>query len=210
MDAILPELTAEDLAFRRAASAYFEDKGKLARNVLDEKNQGNFTSFEEHWRDFFAPSDPDKARAYLATPFEVRQAQFERFRRLCHSWEDTFRHGARRPPPAEPAKGGGNGAGAEANDLKRRLEALRLKEEEVRELHGRLDSMLDRERARRSHPAELLTHLRVLSVPYDASIEDIKKQYKRLARLHHPDRRGDPAKMSRISDAYHAILTHYR
>ena len=41
-------------------------------------------------------------------------------------------------------------------------------------------------------------------------LEDIKKQYKRLAMLNHPDRSGDALKMSRINDAYRAIMSFHK
>ena len=88
---------------------------------------------------------------------------------------------------------------------------LAHKAEQVREFYDNLDSMFDRERQRRSHPIELLAHIRALGLPTDATLDDIKKQYKKLAKLYHPDRRnGDSSKMSRINDAYGAIVTFYR
>jgi len=38
------------------------------------------------------------------------------------------------------------------------------------------------------------------------TVEDIKKEYRRLAMLHHPDRGGSTAKMQEINAAYHAAL----
>lgn len=46
----------------------------------------------------------------------------------------------------------------------------------------------------------------VLNVPRDATEADIRKAYKALARVHHPDRAGgDDARMAEVNDAY-AIL----
>jgi hypothetical protein len=201
-------LTAEDHAYRHAAEAYFGEKGALARTTFEAKLAEVFHSFEDHWRDFFAPSDPIRLEEYLATPFEVRTAQFERFKRECRAWEVSFRHctkahAGRRAPPA-------NGA-SDWSDLKRRLDEQRDRAEQVREFYDNLDSLLDRERqARRSHPIELFQHLRALELATDAPLEEVKKQYKKLARVHHPDRRGDSLKMSRINEAYRAIMIHYK
>lgn len=204
------ELKAEDHAYRRAAETYFEEKGKLARSSFDAKQLQTFLSFEEHWREFFAPADPERLHEYLATPFEVRKGQFERFKRECRAWEVSFQYCTR------PATAGANGAAASAPtgahwaDLKRRIESHREREGAVREFYSNLDNLLDRERQRRSHPIEIVTHLRVLGVPPDASLEDVKKQFKRLAKLHHPDRHGDPVKMRSITDAYRAIMAYYK
>src|SRR5437870_672879 len=92
MEEVDEGLTAEDHAYRHAAVAYFAEKGKLAHATFDAKLLPVFLSFEEHWRDFFAPAEADKLREYLFTPFEVRQAQFERFMRECRAWEVSFRH----------------------------------------------------------------------------------------------------------------------
>jgi curved DNA-binding protein CbpA len=34
---------------------------------------------------------------------------------------------------------------------------------------------------------------------------DVARQYRRLARLHHPDRGGDPRTMARINDLYEQL-----
>lgn len=36
----------------------------------------------------------------------------------------------------------------------------------------------------------------------------IRERYRELARLHHPDRGGDPIKMQRLNEAYERVLTH--
>jgi len=196
-------LTAEDHSYRRAAQAYFDEKGHLAKRCFAPELLRVFESFEEHWREYFAPSEPDLLREYLRTPFEVRRAKFERFKRECRAWEVSFRIYAWSSP-------GGRVTNGEFSDLKRRLEEQRAKAERIRQFYDGLDNMLERERQRRSYPFELLAHLRALGLSTDASLADVKKQYKRLAKVHHPDVHGDPAEMSKLNDAYRAILAFYQ
>ena len=41
-----------------------------------------------------------------------------------------------------------------------------------------------------------------LGVGKTAEIDEIKKQYRKLAREHHPDKGGNPEKFKKISEAY--------
>ena len=50
-------------------------------------------------------------------------------------------------------------------------------------------------------------HFKTLGVAADASDDDIKKAYKRLAMKHHPDRGGDQAKFQEIQEAYDVLTT---
>jgi len=45
----------------------------------------------------------------------------------------------------------------------------------------------------------------ILEVSSEASIEDIRKAYRRLALIHHPDRGGDVRKMQDINEAYEVL-----
>jgi hypothetical protein len=47
----------------------------------------------------------------------------------------------------------------------------------------------------------------VLQVSKDASPVDIKKSYRRLARLHHPDKGGDPNEFEELARAYRSLLS---
>ena len=60
MNNVGPSLTAEDHSYRHAAEAYFEGKSRLAKAAFDSELQRVFTSFEEHWRHYFAPTEPER------------------------------------------------------------------------------------------------------------------------------------------------------
>ena len=46
-----------------------------------------------------------------------------------------------------------------------------------------------------------------LGVSKDASYDEIKKAYRKLALQHHPDRGGDSEKFKEISAAYEVVLS---
>jgi DnaJ-class molecular chaperone len=45
----------------------------------------------------------------------------------------------------------------------------------------------------------------VLGVPQNATADDIKKAYRKLAREHHPDKGGDPEKFKKVQEAYEVL-----
>lgn len=45
----------------------------------------------------------------------------------------------------------------------------------------------------------------VLGLTRDATADDIKKAYRKLAREHHPDKRGDPEKFKKVQEAYEVL-----
>jgi DnaJ-class molecular chaperone len=45
----------------------------------------------------------------------------------------------------------------------------------------------------------------VLDLDRNASQDDIKKAYRKLARLHHPDKGGDPEKFKKVQEAYEVL-----
>jgi len=50
--------------------------------------------------------------------------------------------------------------------------------------------------------------LEVLQLPPFISREDIKKQYRFLARKHHPDKGGEAEQMEKINQAYTQLITY--
>lgn len=49
-------------------------------------------------------------------------------------------------------------------------------------------------------------HYETLGIDKDASVDDIKKAYRNLARKHHPDKGGDSEKFKEIGQAYEVLL----
>ena len=50
-----------------------------------------------------------------------------------------------------------------------------------------------------------MTHYEVLGVAADAGTDEIRRAYLRLARVHHPDHRGDPERMQAINAAWQTL-----
>lgn len=50
-----------------------------------------------------------------------------------------------------------------------------------------------------------MQHYQSLGLKFDATQEEIKSSYRRLAGVHHPDRGGSPEVFHRIQSAYEAI-----
>jgi curved DNA-binding protein len=50
-----------------------------------------------------------------------------------------------------------------------------------------------------------MDHYSTLGVPRNASQEEIKKAYRKLAMTHHPDKGGNPAEFQKLNDAYEAL-----
>lgn len=48
-------------------------------------------------------------------------------------------------------------------------------------------------------------YYKTLGVSRDATPEDIKKAFRKLARTHHPDAGGDEAKFKEINEAYEVL-----
>lgn len=46
----------------------------------------------------------------------------------------------------------------------------------------------------------------ILEVRRDATLEEIRKQYRKLAMEHHPDRTGDDTQFKLINEAYHILI----
>lgn len=50
-----------------------------------------------------------------------------------------------------------------------------------------------------------MDHYSTLGVPRDASQEEIKKAFRKLAMTHHPDKGGDPSEFQKINEAYEVL-----
>ncbi len=60
----------------------------------------------------------------------------------------------------------------------------------------------------RSPLEEIEYALEILSLPKLVSQDDVKKQYRFLAKKNHPDLGGDPARMEMINNAYKLLTTY--
>ena len=56
--------------------------------------------------------------------------------------------------------------------------------------------------------SEIENALKVLGLPKLITREDIKKQYRYLAKKHHPDQGGNPKKMEEINSAYRLLIAY--
>lgn len=54
-------------------------------------------------------------------------------------------------------------------------------------------------------PVSRANHYATLGVDKKASVDEIKKAYRKLALIHHPDKNGDPKKFQEISQAYEIL-----
>lgn len=52
----------------------------------------------------------------------------------------------------------------------------------------------------------MTTHYDTLGIPKNASEEDIKKSYRKLVLIHHPDKGGDEDEFKKIKDAYDVLI----
>ncbi|WP_066503244.1 J domain-containing protein [Abyssisolibacter fermentans] len=48
--------------------------------------------------------------------------------------------------------------------------------------------------------------LQLLNLPFDAELADIKKRFRELAKLYHPDRGGDEDKMIELLEIYNGLI----
>jgi len=57
------------------------------------------------------------------------------------------------------------------------------------------------------HSRQAVTHkyYKLLDVSRNASLADIKTKFKKLARVYHPDKGGDPTKFSLLREAYEVL-----
>jgi len=58
------------------------------------------------------------------------------------------------------------------------------------------------------HSRQEITHkyYQLLDVPQNASLTDIKKKFKKLAYIYHPDKGGDPTKFALLREAYEVLV----
>lgn len=59
----------------------------------------------------------------------------------------------------------------------------------------------------REHSQQAITHkyYELLDVPPNSSVEDIKVQFKKKAKVYHPDKGGDPTKFALLREAYEVL-----
>lgn len=55
----------------------------------------------------------------------------------------------------------------------------------------------------------MLKEFETLGLNESASMSDVKKAYRKLAKQHHPDRQGDDQIMKDINQAYTQVLKHF-
>ena len=51
-----------------------------------------------------------------------------------------------------------------------------------------------------------MNYYELLDVPVNATTDEIKKHYRKYARIHHPDKGGDPEQFKEIHEAYETLM----
>ena len=51
-----------------------------------------------------------------------------------------------------------------------------------------------------------MNYYELLDVPKNATTDEIKQHYRKYARIHHPDKGGDPEKFKQIQEAYETLM----
>jgi DnaJ-domain-containing protein 1 len=93
---------------------------------------------------------------------------------------------------------------AEAN--RRYEEQLRATQEELERMRRAYEHIL-RTMGISHMPDTVIAALRVLGLPQDASFDQVRQQYRTLAKRYHPDRGGDATRFIQIDGAYKAYVT---
>jgi len=87
-------------------------------------------------------------------------------------------------------------------------ERVRLHEEELEQMRRIHDEILKRMRAQLGLiPAHVIHALQVLDLPQDASLDEIRKRYRLLAKRYHPDTGGSQEQFIQVQTAYDSVVT---
>ena len=90
------------------------------------------------------------------------------------------------------------------DEARRRAHAER---ESVEEMRARFRA--EREAYLRGHAAPPMDAFTVLGLTAAATLDDVRKSHRRLAKLHHPDKGGDPAKFREVQAAYERLMADF-
>lgn len=85
------------------------------------------------------------------------------------------------------------------------LSAYYLDLEELNTEQSEVDALLTDFWKRMLRPVDRSQDLEALELETDAGAEQIKRQYRRLANAHHPDKGGDPERFREITAAYQRL-----
>jgi len=168
-----------------------------------------FRQFCHVWSARFDWADPSPLRLYLALGRKERRDLYHRFARECRMWESTLRLAARGEPlPELPSRLAERRR--ERKGWRRRLEEIEEREERSRSFHERLASQAMGVSRTVSLPWAVREAFRLLGLPADSSLAEVRRSYRRLALSHHPDHQGDHVRMSDLNRAYRNLVEHFR
>ena len=188
------DIPEQEHEFREEALTYLVSRYERASLALEDRQFDAFRDFVQLWLEAFDWRTPDGVARWLQIPHAQRVERMERFRRQAESWDVTLELNGdeSRREDAERAQWR-----RDYDRTKKRLrrEAAQAGWEQVR-------ATLEAEHRLRAMPSWLRESFDVLGLPARATLADARRQYRELAKRHHPDKSGSTELMARVNAAW--------